>query len=136
MTPPEGITFLPDDLRYGNVQDRRFMHGRRTHQVCIGIQALHHEKVTFETHEVTKLHQCDTSPSNDEFSSYAHSFKLIPTTSTTLPANKDTLHLYSEGATLSNFIDEGRPTTTKPTFVALPSSTSHSTLHECSRGIP
>ena len=42
---------------------------------------------------------------------------------------------YPEGATLSKFINEGRPTTTKPTFVALPNLTSHSTLHECSRGI-
>ena len=42
---------------------------------------------------------------------------------------------YLEGATLSKFIHEGRPTTTKPTFVSLPSLTSHSTFHECSRGI-
>ena len=34
------------------------------------------------------------------------------------------------------FIHEGRPTPTKPTFVALPSLTSHSTFYECSRGIP
>ena len=45
-----------------------------------------------------------------------------------------TLDLYSEGATLSKFICEGRPTTTKPTFVALPSLTSHSTFYKCSRG--
>ena len=82
-----------------------------------------------------KLHLRDTSPSNDEFSSYAHSFKLIPTTSTTHPRNNDTLHLYSEGATMSNFINEGRQTTTKPTFVALPSFTSHSTFCKCSKGI-
>ena len=44
--------------------------------------------------------------------------------------------LYPEGATLSNFIYEGRSTTTKPTFVALPYLTSHSTFHECSRGTP
>ena len=44
--------------------------------------------------------------------------------------------LYSEGATLYKFIYEGRPTTTKPTFVALPNLTSHSTFHECSRGTP
>ena len=37
---------------------------------------------------------------------------------------------------LSKFIHEGRQTTTKPTFVALPSLTSHSTFYECSRGIP
>ena len=36
---------------------------------------------------------------------------------------------------MSNFIDEGRPTTTKPTFVALPSSTSHSTFYECLRSM-
>ena len=36
---------------------------------------------------------------------------------------------------MSKFIHEGRPTTTKPTFVALPSLTSHSTFYECSRGI-
>ena len=49
--------------------------------------------------------------------------------------NNDTLDLFSEGATLSKFIHEGRPTTTKPTFVALPSLTSHSTFYECSRSI-
>ena len=36
---------------------------------------------------------------------------------------------------LSKLIDKGRPTTTKLTFVALPNLTSHSTFHECSRGI-
>ena len=45
------------------------------------------------------------------------------------------LDLYPEGAMLSKFIQEGRPTTAKPTFVALPSLTSHSTFYECSRGI-
>ena len=49
--------------------------------------------------------------------------------------NNETLDLYSEGATLSKFIHEGRPTTTKPTFVALPSLTSHSTFYKCSRSI-
>ena len=53
----------------------------------------------------------------------------------THPVNNETLDLYSEGATLSKFIHEGRPTTTKPTFVSLPSLTSHSTFYECSRGI-
>ena len=43
--------------------------------------------------------------------------------------------LFTEGATLSKFIHEGRPTTTKPTFVALPSLTSHSTFYRCSRSI-
>ena len=50
--------------------------------------------------------------------------------------NNATLDLYTEGATLYKFIYKGRPTTTKPTFVALPSLTSHSTFYECSRGIP
>ena len=49
--------------------------------------------------------------------------------------NNETQDLYPEGATLSKFIHEGRPTTTKPTFVALPSLTSNSTFYECSRGI-
>ena len=47
----------------------------------------------------------------------------------------ETRDLYSDGATLSKFIHEGRPTSTKPTFVALPSLTSHSTLYKCLRGI-
>ena len=45
------------------------------------------------------------------------------------------IDLYFEETTLSKFIHEGRPTTTKPTFVALPSLTSHSIFYECSRGI-
>ena len=49
--------------------------------------------------------------------------------------NNETPDLYSEGATLSKFIHEGRPTNTKPTFVALPSLTSHSTFCECSKGL-
>ena len=49
--------------------------------------------------------------------------------------NNATLDLYSEGARQSIFIHEGRLTTTKPTFVALPSLTSHSPFYECSRGI-
>ena len=61
---------------------------------------------------------------------------LIPTTSTTHPVTNKTPDLYPEGATLSKFIYEGRPTTTKPTFVALSYLTSHSTFHECSRGTP
>ena len=55
--------------------------------------------------------------------------------STTHPWHNATLDLYSEESTLSKFIHEGRPTTTKLTFVALPSLTSHSTFYECSRGI-
>ena len=46
-----------------------------------GIQALHHEKDTLEVHEVTKPHRRDTTSSHDEFSRYAASYKLIPTTS-------------------------------------------------------
>ena len=49
--------------------------------------------------------------------------------------NNETLDLYSAGAMLSKFVHEGKPTTTKLTFVALPSLTSHSTFYECSRGI-
>ena len=49
--------------------------------------------------------------------------------------NNKTLDLYSKEVTLSKFINEGRPTTTKPTFVALPSLTSHSTFYKCSRSI-
>ena len=51
------------------------------------------------------------------------------------PVNNERLDLYPEGVTLSKFIREGRPTTTKPTFVALPSLTSHSTFYECLRSI-
>ena len=111
------------------------MPGRRTNQVFICIQALYHEKSTLEACEVTKLHYRDSRSSNDDFSSYAQLIKLIFTRSTTHPVNNETLDLYSEEATLSKFIHEGRPTTTKPTFVALPSLTSHSTFYECSRSI-
>ena len=97
---------------------------------------LNYEKSTLEAREVTKLHYRDLTSSNDEFSSYAQSIKLIFTRSTTHPINIETLDLYSGEATLSKFIHEGRPTTTKPTFVALPSLTSHSTFYECSRSIP
>ena len=89
-----------------------------------------------ETRKVTKLLQCDTTSSNAEFPSYAQSIKLISTTSTTHLVDNETPDLYSEGATLCNFIVEGRPTTTKPTFVALPYLTSYSTFHECLRGTP
>ena len=88
-----------------------------------------------EAREVTKLHYHDSTSSNDEFSSYGQSIKLIFTTSTTLLVNNETLDLYTVGATLFKFIHEGRPTTTKPTFAALPSLTSHSTFYESSRGI-
>ena len=82
-----------------------------------------------------KLHYRDLTSSNDEFSSYAESIKLLFTTSTTLAVNNETIDLFFEGATLSKFIHEGRPTNTKPTFVALPSLTSQFTFYECSRGI-
>ena len=49
--------------------------------------------------------------------------------------NPKTLDFYLEGATLSKFIHEGRPTSMNPTFVALHSLTSHSTFYEYSRGI-
>ena len=59
-----------------------------------------------------KLLRRDTTSSNDDFTSYRKSINLIPTTSMTpIVANK-TLDLYSEGAMLYKFIDEGRPTTT------------------------
>ena len=85
--------------------------------------------------EITKLHKRDTTSSYDEFLRYAQSYKLILTTSTTDSVNNETPNLYSEGATLSNFIHEGRPTTTKVTLVDLPSSIDHSTFRECSKGI-
>ena len=83
-----------------------------------------------------KLLWRDSTSSNDSSTSYALSIKLISTTTTTLPVNNETPDLYSDGATLSKFIHEGRPTTTKPTFVALPYLTSYSTFHECLRGTP
>ena len=82
-----------------------------------------------------KLHCRELTSSNDEFSSYAQSIKLIFTRSTTHLENNETLDLYFEEATLTKFIYEGKPTTTKPTFVALPSLTSHSTFYECLRSI-
>ena len=107
------------------------------YQVLIAIQAIHHEKPSLESHEETKLLRRDTTYSNDDFTSYGRSIRLIPTTSTTHPIKKNkTPDLYREGATLSKFIYEGRPTTTKPTFIALPNLSSHSTFHECSRGTP
>ena len=88
-------------------------------QGFITIQAVHHEKSILEARKVTKPQYRDSSSSNNEFSSYAKSIKLIFTPSTTHPVVNETLEFYSEGATLSKFIHEGRPTTTKPTFVAL-----------------
>ena len=88
-----------------------------------------------EANIIAKLHKRDTTSSYDEFLRYAQSYKLILTTSTTHPVNNETPNLSSEGATLSNFIHEGRPTTTKLTLVDLPSSIDHSTFRECSKGI-
>ena len=82
-----------------------------------------------------KLHYRDLTSSNDEFSSYTQSIILISTRATTQPVQNETLDLYSKGAALSKFIHEGRPTTTKPTSVALLSLTIHSTFYECSRSI-
>ena len=101
------------------IHSQRSSYGRRTHQVFIGIQAIHHKKSTMEAREVLKLHYRDLTSSNDEFSRYAPSIKLIFTTSTTPFVYNETLDLYFEGKTLSKNIYEGRPTTTKPTFVAL-----------------
>ena len=96
---------------------------------------LQHEKTILEVNETTKLHKRDTTSSYDEFLRYVQPYKLIPTPSTTHLVNNETPNLYSEGATLSIFIHEGRPTTTKLTLVDLPSSIGHCTFHECSKGI-
>ena len=129
-------TLRPDVSRSRNVQDRRFTHERRKYQDLIAIQAIRHEKPTLEARKVTELLRRDTTSSNDDFTSYGQSIKLIPTASTTHLVKTVTPDLYPEGATLSKFIYEGRPTTTKPTFVAVPNLTSHSTFHQCSRGTP
>ena len=130
-----GLTLQPDNSRRLNVQDQRAIHRITTHQGFNSIQALQHEKIILEVNETTKLHKRDTTSSYDKFLRYAQPYKLIPTTSTTHPVNNETPNLYSEGATLSIFIHEGRPTTTKLTLVDLPSSIDHSTFHECSKGI-
>ena len=65
-------------------------------QVFIRIQALYHEKSTLEAREVTKLHYHDLTSSNDEFSSYAQSIKLISTRATPHPGNNETLDLDTE----------------------------------------
>ena len=88
-----------------------------------------------EVNEVTKLHKRDTTSSYDEFLRYAQPYNFILPTSTTHPVNNETRKLYSEHATLSNFIYEGISTTTKLTLVVLPSSIDHSTCCECSKGI-
>ena len=127
-------TLQPEDLRSLNVHDRRLTRAQRTHQVLIAIQMIHHEKPTLEMRKVTKLLRRDMTSSNDDFTSYRRSIKLIPTTSTTHPVKNETPDPYPERATLSKIINEGRPTTTKPTFVALPNLTSHSTFHKCLKG--
>ena len=99
------------------------------------MKVLHREKATVEAREVMKIHYPDSTSSNDEFSSSAQSIKLIFTNSTTHHGNNIMLDVYPEGVMLSKFIHEGRPTTTKPTLVALPSLTSHSTFYKCLRGI-
>ena len=131
-----GSTLRPDDSRSLNGQDPRFTRERRMYQVLIAIQEIQHETPTLEAREVTKLLRRDMRSSNDDFTSYGRSIKLIPTTSATHPVKNETPDSYPEGATLSKFIHEARPTTTKPTFVALPNLTSHSTFHECLRGTP
>ena len=97
---------------------------------------IHHEKPTLDAGEVRKLHQHDSTSSNDYFTSSAQSIRLISTTATTTSVNNKTPDLDPEGATLYKFIYEGRPTTTKPTFIALPYLTRHSTFYKCSRGTP
>ena len=82
-----------------------------------------------------KLLRHDKTSSNDDFTSYRKPIKLIHTTSTANPVKNETPDPYPESATVSKIIHEGRPKTTKPTFVALPNPTSHSTFHGCSRGI-
>ena len=83
------------------------------HPVCNDIQGLHHENSTLEARKATKLHQRDSTPSNNEFPSYAQSIKFIFTRATNHPLENVTLDLYREGATLCKFLHEGRPTTTK-----------------------
>ena len=82
-----------------------------------------------------KLLQCDTTSSNDDYTSYGRSIKLISTPSTLHPVKTKPPDSYPEGATLSKTIYEGKPTTTKPTFVDLRYLTSYSTFHKCMRGI-
>ena len=114
VTTYEAETFKTDDPFT--------IHGRRTQQVLIAIQTIHHEKPTLEAREVTKLLWHDTTPSNDEFSSYVRSIKLIFTRYTTHLVENETLDLYREGATLYKFIYEGRPTTTKQLSLLFESS--------------
>ena len=82
-----------------------------------------------------KLHKRDTTSSYDEFLRYAQPNKLILTTSTNHPVNNETQTYIPKERCCPIFIHEGRPTTTKLTLVDLPSSTDHSTFHECLKGI-
>ena len=117
------------------LQHRRPVHRIRTYPSFNGIQPLQHEKTILEVNEVTKLHKRDTTSSYEEFLRYTHPYDFILPTSTTYPVHNETPKAYSEQATLSIFIHEGRPTTTKLTLVDLPSSIDHSTFHECTKGI-
>ena len=76
------------------------------------------------------LHYRNLTCSNNMFSSYVQSIKLISTRSTNQWENNKTINLYSEGASLSNFIHEGRPTTTKRTFVVSPAILSSTNVLE------
>ena len=50
--------------------------------------------------------------------------------------NNETLEIYiSKERCCQNFVHEERPTTTKATFIALPSHTSHFTFHKYTRGM-
>ena len=118
------------------LQHQRPVHRIRTYPSFNGIQPLQHEKTILEVNEVTKLHKRDTTSSYEEFLRYTHPYDFILPTSTTYPVHNETPKAYSEQATLSNFIHEGRPTTTKLTLVDLPSSIDNSTCYECSKGIP
>ena len=118
------------------LQHQRPVHRIRTYPSFNGIQLLQHEKTILEVNKVTKLHKRDTTSSYDDFLRYTHPHDFILLTSTTHPVHNETPKAYSEQATLSIFIHEGRPTTTKLTLVDLPSSTNHSTCYECSKGIP
>ena len=118
------------------LQHQRPVHRIRTYPSFNGIQPLQHEKTILEVNEVTKIHKRDTSSSYEEFLRYTHPYDFILPTSTTYPVHNETPKAFSEQATLSIFIHEGRPTTTKLTLVDLPSSIDNSTCYECSKGIP
>ena len=131
-------TTSPHDTRLHSssyLQHQRPVHRIRTYPSFNGIQPLQHEKTILEVNEVTKLHKRDTTSSYEEFLRYTHPYDFILPTSTTYPVHNETPKAYSEQATLSIFIHEGRPTTTKLTLVDLPSSIDHSTFHECTKGI-